>query len=161
MNTDADTTPYLCLGAEEIKALMAQQPPFLFLDEAKLYADGATASYKITGDEYFLAGHFKGNPVMPASIMIEALGQLGVLYVIAAKHPDLPVNADSTKVFFTAADDLRASRMCRPGDLLEMEIKISRIRHPLCMFRGGIKVGDERAIFADKISLTFDIKRND
>jgi hypothetical protein len=37
----------------------------------------------------FLEGHFKENPVFPASIMIEALGQLCVFYLLKGDHPFL------------------------------------------------------------------------
>ena len=39
-------------------------------------SSGATGKYKITGDEFFLKGHFKDNPVLPASIMLD--GEYGI-----------------------------------------------------------------------------------
>ena len=59
---------------EEIASVMPQQEPFLFLESATLNGEVATGIYNISGTEGFLEGHFKDNPVFPASIMIEALG---------------------------------------------------------------------------------------
>ena len=53
---------------------MPHREPFLFLETATIDEIEAFATYKISGNEYFLEGHFKENPVFPASIMIEALG---------------------------------------------------------------------------------------
>ena len=55
---------------EEIASLMPHRDPFLFLESATIAGDKATAKYKITGNEYFLEGHFKENPIFPASIII-------------------------------------------------------------------------------------------
>ena len=75
--------PTKFIPIEQIAAVMPIQPPFLFLNEASVSSSGANGKYKITGQEFFLQGHFKNNPVMPASIMLEALGQLAVLYLLA------------------------------------------------------------------------------
>ena len=66
---------------EEIASLMPHREPFLFLESVKIDGEEATGTYKISGNEYFLEGHFKENPVFPASIMIEALGQLCVFFL--------------------------------------------------------------------------------
>ena len=90
---------------EEIASVMPQQDPFLFLESATLNGEVATGTYKISGAEGFLEGHFKNNPVFPASIMIEALGQLGVFYLLKgdSSHFNGPIRPDS--IFFTSCDD--------------------------------------------------------
>ncbi|MFP6900121.1 MAG: 3-hydroxyacyl-ACP dehydratase, partial [Opitutales bacterium] len=116
----------------------------------------ATGTYKISGTEVFLEGHFKDNPVFPASIMIEALGQLGVFYLLKGENILLerPVRPDS--IFFTSCDGVRCRRICKPGEKLELTIKLKQIRHPIAVFDGLIQVGDEKAASAEEIKLTFD-----
>ena len=101
---------------------MPIQPPFLFLNEASVSSQGASAKYKISGQEFFLQGHFKDNPVMPASIMLEALGQLAVLFLLegGAGEPGKVVNPQT--IFFTSCEGVRCHRMCRPGDVLSLSI---------------------------------------
>ncbi len=140
----------------EIMALMPQQPPFLFVQEATLRSDEARGVYKIAGDEFFLEGHFKNNPVLPASIMLEALGQLGVLYLLKTKREELTAPVSAKKIFFTACDGVRCQRICKPGDLLTLIVKPKRIKHPLGMFEGHITCGNEKVAFAEEICLTFD-----
>jgi 3-hydroxymyristoyl/3-hydroxydecanoyl-(acyl carrier protein) dehydratase/acyl carrier protein len=146
-------------GFERIAALMPQRSPFLFLNSATLSADGAKGTYKIDGTEHFLEGHFKDNPVFPASIMLEALGQLAVLYLLGTEEPSLAGKVSPDTIFFTSCDGVRCHRFCRPGDTLEMEIKVKRIRHPLAMFSGSMTVKGERATFAEEITLLFDYRK--
>ncbi len=141
---------------EEIASVMPQQDPFLFLESATLNGEVATGTYNISGTEGFLEGHFKNNPVFPASIMIEALGQLGVFYLLKgdSSHFKGPIRPDS--IFFTSCDGVRCRRVCKPGEKLQLTIKPKQIRHPIAVFDGLIKVGDDKAASAEEIKLTFD-----
>lgn len=148
-------TPTRFLPVEQIAAVMPIQPPFLFLNEATLSSSGATAKYKVTGQEFFFQGHFKDNPVVPASIMLEALGQLAVLYLLEGSHPELERKVDPKRIFFTSCDGVRCHRICRPGDVLTLSVKPRRIKPPLGSFEGQIRVGQEKTAFAEEITLTF------
>ena len=141
---------------EEIASVMPHQDPFLFLESATLNGDVATGIYNISGTEGFMEGHFKNNPVFPASIMIEALGQLGVFYLLKGENPlfEGPIRPDS--IFFTSCDGVRCRRVCKPGEKLELTIKPKQIRHPMAVFDGLIRVGDQKAASAEEIKLTFD-----
>jgi 3-hydroxyacyl-[acyl-carrier-protein] dehydratase len=142
-------------AAEAILALMPIQPPFLFLNEATIAPAQATATYKITGEEFFLAGHFKGNPVMPASLMLEALGQLGVFHLLSGLVAEPGKRVDPASIFFASTDGVRCSRVCRPGDVLSLTLKPKRIKAPLVTFEGSIRVEKEKAVIAEEITLTF------
>lgn len=147
--------PSKYLPLEQVAAVMPQQPPFLFVREATLSSAWATGTYTITGDEAFLAGHFKDNPIFPASIMLEALGQLAVLYLLEAPGTPLGAPADPKTIFFTGAEGVRCHRVCRPGDVLKLSVKPKRLRMPLATFEGHIRVGQEKAAVAEEVSLTF------
>ena len=141
---------------EEVAAIMPQSEPFLFLEAVTIDGEIATCSYRITGNETFLEGHFKGNPVFPASIMIEALGQLCVFSLLKGKHGPVegPVRPDS--IFFASCDGVKCRRKCKPGDVLEMRVTPKRMRHPLAVFEGEIKVGEDKTASAEEIKLTYD-----
>src|SRR3954470_21520871 len=147
--------PTKFLPIEHIGAVMPIQPPFLFLNEASVSSSGANGKYKITGQEFFLQGHFKDNPVLPASIMLEALGQLAVLYLLegVAVEPGKVVSPQT--IFFTGCEGVRAHRICKPGDILSLSIKPKRMKMPLATFEGAIRVGQEKAAIAEEITLTF------
>ncbi len=140
----------------EIEAVMPQQAPFLFLDSAVIDGYTAYGTYKIKGDEDFLRGHFKNNPVFPGTIMLEAFGQLGVLYLLKASVPEIAGPVDSSKIFVTSLEMARVMRICRPGDVMEVKAEAVRLRHPIAAFRGHMEVAGERAAFVEKTCLTFD-----
>ena len=141
---------------EEIASLMPHREPFLFLETAKIDDKEAIATYKISGNEYFLEGHFKDNPVFPASIMIEALGQLCVFFLLKGDSPSLTSKVDPNTIFFTSCDGVKCRRICKPGDKLTMKVKVSRIRHPLACFQVEITVDGQRTAHAEEIKLAFD-----
>jgi 3-hydroxyacyl-[acyl-carrier-protein] dehydratase len=147
--------PTKFLPIEQIASVMPIQPPFLFLSEASVSAHGANAKYKISGQEFFLQGHFKDNPVLPASIMLEALGQLGVLFLLEAQIGEAGKTVDPKMIFFTSCEGVRCHRVCRPGDVLSLSIKPKRLKLPLATFEGQIRVGQEKAALAEEITLTF------
>ena len=92
---------------------------------------------------------------MPASIMLEALGQLAVLYLLegAPTEPGKAVSAQT--IFFTGCEGVRAHRICKPGDILTLSIKPKRMKMPLATFEGAIRVGQDKAVIAEEITLTF------
>ncbi|HEU5079001.1 MAG TPA: phosphopantetheine-binding protein [Opitutaceae bacterium] len=148
--------PTRFMPIEQIIAVMPIQPPFLFLNEATINSHSAQGKYKITGQEFFLQGHFKDNPVMPASMMIEALGQLAVLSLIEGLIPsDDGRSVDPKTIFFTSCEGVRCHRICKPGDILTLAIKPKRAKMPLATFEGSIRVGQEKAVIAEEFTLTF------
>lgn len=140
---------------ELLASVLPVQPPFLFLSEASVSSAGANGKYRISGDEFFLKGHFKHSPVMPASIMIEALGQLAVLYILEGLRTEPGKVVSPTTIYFTGCEGIRAHRICRPGEVLLLSIKPKRIKMPLATFEGSIRVGQEKTVIAEEITLTF------
>jgi len=120
-----------------------------------LSAGSASGVYCVQGDESFLDGHFKDNPVFPASILLESLGQLAVLYLLEGGVAPADQKIDPKTIFFTGCDGVRCHRVCRPGDVLKLSVKPKRLRMPLASFEGTIRVGQEKAVIAEEISLTF------
>jgi 3-hydroxyacyl-[acyl-carrier-protein] dehydratase len=89
--------------------------------------------------------------------MLEALGQLGVLFLLegGAGEPGKVVNPQT--IFFTSCEGVRCHRICRPGDILSISVKPKRLKLPLATFEGAIRVGQEKAAIAEEITLTFDL----
>ncbi len=140
---------------EKVAAVMPQQEPFLFLEQANLSDREAEGRYTISGRESFLEGHFKGNPVFPASIMLEALGQLAVFSLLKKAPEEIESEIDPSEIYFTGADGVRCHRVCKPGDILDLSVKLKRARTPLAVFSGQISVNGEKAVVAEEITLAF------
>jgi hypothetical protein len=88
--------------------------------------------------------------------MIEALGQLCVFYLLKGDHPSLTEKVDPNTIFFTSCDGVKCRRICKPGDILEMQIKVNRVRHPLASFQGDITVEGQKTATAEEVKLAFD-----
>jgi 3-hydroxyacyl-[acyl-carrier-protein] dehydratase len=136
----------------EILKYLPQADPFVFVDSAKLLDDSITGEYTITGDECFMSGHFPGRPIFPASIMVEALGQLGIVYMMASLKD---AGIDPESIFFIKSEDVICRRKCFPGDRLELSMRVIRTREPLALFSGTIVVGCEMALKVTSMSLSF------
>ena len=82
----------MILNQDDIKKYLPHREPFLFIDEVVEIDENETihARKLIKSDEYFLEGHFPGNPIFPGVIIIEALGQAsGILgFTIMNKTPE-------------------------------------------------------------------------
>lgn len=151
----AITNRPVSVSFDQIGVLMPQQPPFLFLNKATIGENSATGEYRIEGTEFFLEGHFRDNPVFPASIMIEALGQLAVLFLLKSSNPAIRYPIHNDQVYFKSCDGVRCHRVCRPGDTLTLEVNLKRLRRPVATFQGSISVGEEKTAFAEEITLAF------
>ncbi len=104
-------------------SLLPHRPPFRFVDRVLALDPGVSvsASWTITGDEAWLAGHFPGNPVVPGVLLVEALAQAGAIAVLA--HPDyvgrLPL--------FGGVEEVRFRRQVVPGDTVQLHVEIERL----------------------------------
>ena len=96
------------------REILPHRPPFLFLDDIEeLTGSVARARYRFKPDDWFFAGHFPGNPVVPGVIQVEAMGQLVVAMGLrAAQEERIAVS----NFFFASITDCRFHRPLRPGD---------------------------------------------
>ena len=140
------------LNRTEILQRLPQSEPFVFVDSANISDGAISGCYTITGRECFAAGHFPGRPVFPASIMVEALGQLAIVYMT---DPDRSAVIDPESIFFIKSEEVACRRKCLPGDRLEMKMKVLRSREPLMQFAGEIRVGGELTLKVSSMTLSF------
>jgi acyl carrier protein len=148
-------TPAKVYAREQIGLVLPQQPPFMFLDDASLNGDSLKASYTVKGNEYFLEGHFKDEPIFPASIVFEAMGQAACLWVLEKAPALLGKEIKSNHVFFASLDGAHFYRKTRPGDKLEFEQKLIKLREPLAIFEGTVTSQGQRVAKIDRLVLAF------
>jgi len=133
-----------------ILAVLPQQPPFLFLDEASIEGETVRASYQIRGDEDLLRGHFKDDPVFPGSILFEAVGQAGCLWILHEVG-----QTEAGQLLFVMMDGGRCFRRATPGDRLDMEVTNTQLRKPLASFRAVVTCQGEKVAEVAKFRLAF------
>ena len=68
------------LNKEQIKEIIPYQEPFLFVDGVDEMSENSISGFYQTSEEdYYFKGHFVNFPIMPGSLIVEALGQLSTI----------------------------------------------------------------------------------
>jgi len=140
---------------DRICLILPQQPPFLFLDKGEIRGDTVKGTYLFRGDESFFAGHFRDEPIVPASIVYEALGQAGCLWVLEQVPKRLSLVLPANHVLFVGMDEARFARRAKPGDEITLELEMSRLRAPLVVFNGRVTVQGQLLARVEGLTLAF------
>lgn len=115
------------MSQAEIQAAIPHRPPFLWLDEI-VSQDGnrIVCRKQFTGDEWFFAGHYPNDPIVPGVILCEAAMQAGAALLAREKSDEHGVSraTDSSQQMpvVTRMNDVRFKQIVRPGDIIEIEV---------------------------------------
>ena len=141
------------LGRAEIEAILPHREPFLLIDEIVELESGvrAVARKTVRADEWYLAGHFPGRPIMPGVLIVEAMAQTGAVAVLSEEENR------GRLALFAGIDDVRFKRIVQPGDELELTCVLERVRGPIGKGRATAHVAGE---LAARGTLTFAVDRS-
>ena len=143
------------LSIDQIKKYLPHRYPFLLVDRVQDFVlnESITGYKNLTANESFFNGHFPVKPVMPGVLMIEALAQLSGVLILKS----LELNPDNDNVFFLAGvDKTRFKRLVTPGDRLDMQVDVIKVRSSLWKFKGVCTVDGELACEAEFMNIKGD-----
>ena len=124
------------MNREELKTILPHREPMLLLDEAEVKEGAAHGTYRVRGDEYFLQGHFPGNPIVPGVILCEILAQSACVLLKGEA-------SDGITTLYTGIDRARFRAPVHPGDTIRTECRILRSRGPFHFAKGTVRVEEK------------------
>lgn len=109
--------------SEQIDEFLPHRYPFALVDKVIEYEAGKSAvGIKcVTKNEEFFQGHFPGRPIMPGVLQVEALAQLAGIVSLQMEGA-----APGAVFFFAGADGVKWKKPVVPGDVLVMEVEITK-----------------------------------
>ena len=132
----------------KILQLMPHRYPILLVDRVLELEPGVriSAVKNVSANEPFFQGHFPGHPVMPGVLMIEALAQAAAVLTYVTMKTSYP---EGTLFLFAGIDGARFKRPVGPGDQLNLEVTMDRIKRSVGKFTCRALVDGELACEAE------------
>ena len=143
-----------------VEDYLHHRAPYLMVDAIQSISDSEiVTSQRVTGEEYFLQGHFPGAPVVPGAMMQEMTTQsAGIL--IAARYNPMPEYNTHDPHFneyalgvLVKVEQARFKGFARPGDQLVIRVNLNERLSGIFDFRATIAVG-EKIIMRNRFQLT-------
>lgn len=112
------------LDTRRILELLPHRYPFVLIDRVVETRGDAelTAIKNVTINEPFFMGHFPGNPVMPGVLQLEAMAQAAGIMML--RH----VSSEDKLAYFMSADKVKFRKAIKPGDQVQIDVKITKSR---------------------------------
>lgn len=135
------------LNSNEIEKILPHRYPFALVDRITDYQPGewARGIKCVSVNEPFFCGHFPGKHVMPGVLILEALAQVGAVAALTDEENK------GKLVLFGGIKNARFKRQVIPGDVLEMECRLTDKKGPVGMGTAKALVNGKVAAQAELI----------
>ena len=132
----------LPLDNAAIERILPHRCPFLLVDRiTELEFDKRIVGIKnVSLNERFLARPPGEKPVLPPTILTEAVAQVGAILILAK-----PENRGRLP-YFMGIERVRYRRPVHPGDVVVIEATVDRLRSRMGRLKGFARVNDEVAV---------------
>lgn len=127
------------MDINEIKEILPHRYPFLLIDKViSMEGNKIVAIKNVTVNENYFQGHFPAEAVMPGVLIIEALAQTGAIAILSK-------NEFKGKIaYFAGIDKAKFRRKVIPGDILRLEVEITKLRGRAGLGYGIAYVDDKK-----------------
>ena len=138
------------MDRDALQSILPHRAPMLLIDEAELVDGTAVGSYTVRGDEFFLQGHFPGNPVVPGVILCEMMAQSTCLLVQTEGEKFTP--------YFTGLNNVKFKEKVTPGDTVIFKGKKTAQKGPFYFVKSEGFVNDKLCVTGE---LSFAVVREE
>ena len=128
------------MNRDEIKEFLPHREPMLLLDEVVVEDGRAIGKYTVRGDEFFLQGHFPGNPIVPGVIQCEMIAQTAV-----ALLPD----CKGKTPLYTGLNNVKFKNPLLPGDTAVMTVGLTARKGVFCFAKGKLEANGKLCTSAE------------
>lgn len=130
---------------EQIMEVIPHRDPFLLIDEINEMEIGkrVTATKYIEPDSFWFKGHFPEYPVTPGVLLLEMCAQAGAVAMLS-----MPENKGKIG-FFGGVREAKFRRQVLPGDKLDIEVEIIKIKGPVGVGKAVATVDGQKAVSAE------------
>ncbi len=124
------------LDIQQISAVLPHRYPMLMVDRiVEITQDSIVGIKNVTVNEPHFTGHFPDYPVMPGVLIVEAMAQVGGIF-IGHVHPQ----SQNKIMFLASVEEAKFRRPVVPGDQLRIEMKMLRLKTTVAKMQGVAKV---------------------
>src|SRR4051812_35158605 len=129
----------LPLDYAAIERILLHRYPFLFVDRiTEFEVDKRIVGIKnVSLNERYLSHASDGAPVLPPTILTEAVAQVGAIMILAK-----PENRQRL-IYFMGIERVRYRRAVHPGDVVVIEAMVLRLRSRMGLLKGIARVEGE------------------
>ena len=130
------------MNKEKIMQILPHRDDMLLIEDCENIDGVAIGHYKVRGDEFFLRGHFPGNPIVPGVILCEMMAQNACVLMKDCLDKDcIPV--------YTGLNNVKFRHPVRPGDIIELKCEITRSKKPFYFGNGSASVDGKLCMSAE------------
>lgn len=131
----------LPLDYKAIERILPHRFPFLLVDRiTEFEVDRRIVGIKNVSESDHLLWRSPGErPVLPPTILTEAVAQVGAIMILTK-----PENREKL-IFFMGIERVRYRRPVHPGDVVEIEARVVRLKSRMGVLSGIARVGGEVA----------------
>jgi len=132
----------LPLDYAAIEKILPHRFPFLLVDRIiEFEADKRIVGIKnVSLNEHFLAQQTAVRPVLPPTILVEAIAQVGAILILSK-----PENREMLPLF-AGIKWVRFRRSVYPGDVVVIEVMVKRLRRRMGLLEGSACVDGQVAV---------------